>query len=94
VPDLPTNRQVPDLVPEIVVEKRGEEFAKDIVSFFRGQLDVATPMWDSPVQNFAIDQLLQAMERIFNKQAAPQEVLAETQQVCQAELERVIAGEG
>jgi ABC-type glycerol-3-phosphate transport system substrate-binding protein len=94
VPDLPTNRQVPDLVPEIVVEKRGEEFAKDIVSFFRGQLDVTTPMWDSPVQNFAIDQLLQAMERIFNKQAAPQEVLAETQQVCQAELERVIAGEG
>ena len=92
VPDMPTNSKVPPLLPQIVVEKRGEEFAADVVNFFRGQLDVATPMWDSPVQNFAQDQLLNAMERIFNKQAPPREVLTETQQACQAELDKVLQG--
>ena len=91
VPDLPTNTKVPQLPPPaIVVEKRGQPFAEEIVAFFRGQFAATTPMWDSPVQSFAIDQLVAAMERIFGKQAAPREALAEAQRACQAELEKVL----
>jgi len=91
VPDLPTNRKVETLVPEIVVEKRGEEFAQDIVGFFRSQFEVATPMWDSPIQSYAIDQLMTAMNNIYGKQASVTDALAEAQRACQAELEKVLA---
>ena len=92
VPDMPTNTQVPPVVPEIVVQRRDEAFAQDVMAFFRGQLDVSTPMWDSPVQSFAMDQLRSALERIFTKQTAPADALASAQQACQAELEKVLGG--
>ena len=94
IPDLPTNAQVPETVPTLAAEKRGEEFAAEAIGFFRDQLAVTTPMWDSPVQGFALDQLTLALERILTKQGAPQDVLAETQQACQAELESVLASQG
>ena len=50
-------RKVPLLVPQVAVEKRGEEFATEITEFFRGLLDISTPMWTSPVTDFANDQL-------------------------------------
>jgi multiple sugar transport system substrate-binding protein len=94
IPDLPTNAKVPATVPTLVAEKRGEEFATKAITFFRDQLGVVTPMWDSPVQGFALDQLTLALERILNKQGTPQDVLAETQKACQAELEKVLASQG
>jgi ABC-type glycerol-3-phosphate transport system substrate-binding protein len=93
IPDLPTNAKVPETVPTLVAEKRGEEFATKAITFFRDQLDVVTPMWDSPVQGFALDQLTLALERILTKQGASQAVLAETQKACQAELESVLASQ-
>jgi multiple sugar transport system substrate-binding protein len=92
VPDTPTNKLVPPQVPDIAVEKRGEEFTSDVMAFFRGQLDVSTPMWDSPVQSFATDQMLRVIERVFRKEATPKDALAEAQQASQAELEKVLAG--
>jgi hypothetical protein len=92
VPDMPTNTNVPEVVPQIAVEKRGEEFATEIMAFFREQAAVTTPMWDSPIQSFANDQLNAALERIATKQSTPQDALAEAQQACQAELESVLAG--
>ncbi len=93
VPDMPTNSKVStDLVPKRAVEKRGEEFAKNITEFYRGQLAIATPMWNSPVQDFGIDQLTRAMEQIINKVAAPKDALAEAQKASQAELEKVLKG--
>ena len=94
IPDIPTNTQVPETVPTLAAEKRGEEFAAETIAFFKEQLGIATPMWDSPVQGFALDQLTLALERILTKQGAPQAVLAETQQACQAELESVLASQG
>ena len=49
-------------------------------------------MWDSPVQNFATDQLSRALEQIINKASAPKDALAEAQQVTQAELEKTLKG--
>ena len=75
-----------------MVEKRGEEFADEMMEFFRGQLEIATPMWDSPVQNFADDQITAAVEQIMNKAAPPKDALAEAQRACQAELEKTLGG--
>jgi ABC-type glycerol-3-phosphate transport system substrate-binding protein len=89
-PDLPTNRQVPgDLLPAALVAAKGEMFARDITNFFRAQLDAATPMWDSPVQGFATDQIKRALEQMMYKVAKPREALAEAQKACQGALEKV-----
>jgi ABC-type glycerol-3-phosphate transport system substrate-binding protein len=93
IPDLPTNKNVPtDLFPKLTAEHRGEEFAKDVTNFFRKQLDVATPMWNSPIQDFANDQIGRAVEQIYNKTATPQAALAEAQTACQAELDKLLQG--
>jgi multiple sugar transport system substrate-binding protein len=89
-PDLPSNRLVPrDLLPTALVAGKGEAFAQDIMHFFRDQLDIATPMWDSPIQDFATDQIRRALEQIMYKVARPRDALVEVQGVCQRALEKV-----
>jgi ABC-type glycerol-3-phosphate transport system substrate-binding protein len=92
IPDMPTNKNVDinKLLPKKVAEMRGEEFARDVLMFFYKQLDVAAPMWTSPVQNFANDQITRMLERVYTKQATPKEALTEAQQACQAELDKVM----
>ncbi|MEA2529517.1 MAG: multiple sugar transport system substrate-binding protein, partial [Thermomicrobiales bacterium] len=94
IPDLPTNSKVPLLVPQVAVDKRGEEFGKDITEFFRSQLEIATPMWTSPVVDFANDQVFRAIEQIMYKQSSPKDALGQAQRASQAELERVLASAG
>jgi multiple sugar transport system substrate-binding protein len=89
--DIPTNADAPNVLPQTVVESRGEEFAAEIMDFWAAQAEIATPMWDSPVQGFANDRLGQAVERILTKAGAPAEELAAAQQDCQAELEGLLA---
>jgi len=62
------------------------------MDFWASQAEIATPMWDSPIQSFANDRLRQAVERILTKAAPPAEELASAQADCQAELESVLAG--
>ena len=90
--DIPTNADAPDVLPQVVVDSRGEEFAQEIMDFWASQAEIATPMWDSPIQSFANDRLRQAVERILTKAAPPAEELASAQADCQAELESVLAG--
>jgi len=91
VPDLPANKTVPsDLVPLVLAQKRGKDKAVDIVRFFRHQVDIATPMWNSPADSFATDQMMKAVSRIMYKQAKPKDALAEAQRACQSQLQRVL----
>ena len=89
--DIPTNADAPDVLPQVVVDSRGEEFAQEIMDFWASQAEIATPMWDSPIQSFANDRLRQAVERILTKAANPAEELASAQADCQAELDSVLA---
>jgi len=92
VPDLPTNKLVPiDLIPELVIKMRGQDFAADVTAFFHHQLDIATPMWNSPVVSFGHDQIATAIDAVLNKTATPKDALTAAQQASQAELERVLA---
>jgi hypothetical protein len=79
-----------DLLPTALVAAKGEVFARHVTNFFREQLDAATPMWDSPVQGFAIDQIKRALEQMMYKVAKPREALAEAQKACQGALEKVL----
>jgi multiple sugar transport system substrate-binding protein len=91
VPDMPTNKNAPkDLVPVKVATEINEAFAKDLMSFFVNQLNVATPMWNSPVQNFSNDQVTRVLEQVFTKQATPKDALAAAQKASQTELEKVL----
>jgi ABC-type glycerol-3-phosphate transport system substrate-binding protein len=91
IPDMPANKQAPtDLVPQLTAQKRGDAFALDLTNFFRKQLDIATPMWTSPIQDFSNDQLNRAIEQILHKTATPKDALAEAQQASQSKLEETL----
>ena len=89
-PDLPANKKVPYLLPTVAVQKRGKAFAEDMTRFFHHQLDISIPMWNSPVQDFATDQLLKAAAHIMHKVAKPKDALAEAQRACQNQLMKVV----
>jgi multiple sugar transport system substrate-binding protein len=90
-PDIPPSKKFNrDLLPELVVQKRGREFTKGAMAYWYNQLDISTPMWTSPVEDFGIDQIARALERIMKKAAKPKEALAEAQKASQAELEKVL----
>jgi ABC-type glycerol-3-phosphate transport system substrate-binding protein len=94
VPDFPANKKVDTsgFLPQVVAEQRSPEFARDVMTFFSAQLGVATPMWNSPVQNFANDQITRMIEQVFTKSRPPREALAEAQKAAQTELEKVLRG--
>jgi len=91
VPDLPTDKLFDrNTAPQIVVNKRGREFAIGAAKFFFDQLDNSTPMWNSPVEGFGQDQLQQAIDQILHKAAKPTDALATAQKASQAELDKVL----
>lgn len=90
-PDLPTNFNVPaNLVPAITVQKRGMAFAQDLSRFFHHQIAVTVPMWNSPIQGFAWDQINKALQSIMYKTATPKAALASAQAACQSQLQRTL----
>jgi ABC-type glycerol-3-phosphate transport system substrate-binding protein len=94
VPDLPANMKFPvDFVPPTLVEKVGETFATEVNAFFHNQLnEFAVPMWNSPVEDFYLDQLSVALEQIISKTATPEEALGAVQTACQDELDKLLMG--
>jgi ABC-type glycerol-3-phosphate transport system substrate-binding protein len=91
VPDLPANKTVPtNIVPPVVAKKRGQAFAVDVVNFFRHQAAISTPMWNSPVEAYATDQLVKAVSKIMYKSSKPKDALATAQQACQSQLQRTL----
>ena len=92
IPDIPTNKLVPQSTPDVVVKQRGQEFAKDVSAFLAKQVEIVTPMWNSPIQSFGQDQILRAMEKIYTKTASVKDALAEAQKASQGELELKLKG--
>lgn len=90
-PDLPTNKTIPYLIPAVTVQHQGAAFARDVTAFFHHQLDISIPMWNSPIQGFATDQILKAVQRIMYKVAKPKDALAEAQRACQSQLQKVLS---
>jgi ABC-type glycerol-3-phosphate transport system substrate-binding protein len=68
----------------------GETKATEVNTFFHNQLDNAVPMWNSPVEDFYLDQLYVAIEAILNKAATPEDALGEAQRASQDELDKLL----
>jgi ABC-type glycerol-3-phosphate transport system substrate-binding protein len=93
VPDLPANKKFPkDFIPPTLIEKVGEDHATAVNTFFHNQLNDAAPMWNSPVEDFYLDQLSVGLEQILNKVATPEEALGAVQTACQDELDKLLSG--
>jgi ABC-type glycerol-3-phosphate transport system substrate-binding protein len=92
-PILPTNKTISYLQPAVTVQHMGMAFAQDATRFFHHQLDIAIPMWNSPIQGFANDQILKAIDRIMHKVAKPKDALGEAQRACQNQLQKVLASQ-
>jgi ABC-type glycerol-3-phosphate transport system substrate-binding protein len=92
VPDIPTNALAPKTNPQVVVDRRGEEFAADVSAFYAEQATIVTPMWNSPVNDFSNDKINAALQKIMTKTASPKDALAEAQTASQAELEKLLQG--
>lgn len=94
VPDLPANKKFPvDFVPPNLIDKVGETFATEVNTFFHNQLnEYAVAMWNSPVEDFYLDQLSVALEQIISKTATPEEALGAVQTACQDELDKLLMG--
>lgn len=91
-PDLPTNKKASHLLaPKVVVEKRGQAFAEDVTNFFIQMEDIVVPMWDSPIQSFAADQISQALESVTRKTATPKQALQTAQKACQDNLTSLLS---
>jgi multiple sugar transport system substrate-binding protein len=91
VPDLPANKNFPaDFVPDNLISKVGDSFAAEVHKFFVNQLADAVPMWNSPVEDFYLDQLSRAIEQILSKAATPKEALGAAQVACQNELDKIL----
>jgi ABC-type glycerol-3-phosphate transport system substrate-binding protein len=89
-PMIPANARAPrKMLPAVTVQHQGAAFALDLMAFFYHQLDISIPMWNSPVQTFAGNQLYKAVTRIMYKAARPREALAEAQHACQQQLMQV-----
>lgn len=95
-PDMPGNNKFhemhPDFLPSIVVEHRGEEFAREFQAFYKERLNLAGRVWESPINTFEFDQILRATEQTVNKVADARQALAEAQAACQAELDKFLSG--
>lgn len=91
IPDLPANKLVPtNMVPGFLVKARDKAFALDFLRFFYHQLDISIPMWNSPIQSFATDQILSAVDKVMHKTAKPKEALAAAQQASQNQLNQLL----
>ena len=86
---MPTN-----LIPSLMLQKRGHTVALDISRFFHNQLNVTVPMWNSPIQGFAFDQIEKALQNIMYKTTTPKVALASAQQACQSQLQRTLKSGG
>ena len=61
---MPTNALLQAAPPDVIVNNRGEEYAQEVTGFLQEMAGIVTPMWDSPVQNFGMDQITLAVEKI------------------------------
>ncbi|WP_165423106.1 ABC transporter substrate-binding protein [Ktedonosporobacter rubrisoli] len=91
LPDLPANADFShSILPDGLVQKRGKAFAQEIMDFFYQQQQIVTPMWNSPVEGFASDQIGTAIARVMTKAAKPKQAMAEAQKACQDKLDSVL----
>ncbi len=92
--DVPAWKLFPaDLPSKVHVGRVGEEKALAIAKFVREVLPDVVVQWNSPVDDFATDQLHQMMDQILHKTTDPKTAADNAQKAVQAKLQEVAAAQ-
>lgn len=91
IPDTPAWKGASrDVVTQALIDKVGEERALELHRFFLDYLEDSAPMWDSPVNAFAMDTLQTAIESVLGKVKSARAAMDEAQALIQAKLEETL----
>jgi len=91
--DLPCWKKFPsDRAPLKLIQGVGRERALELVKFSLDYVSAVVEQWNSPIDDFAIDQINRAFDQVMRRVVAkPMDALAEAQKQCAAKLEEVMA---
>jgi ABC-type glycerol-3-phosphate transport system substrate-binding protein len=89
--DFPTWKDFPrNVAPADLIAMVGEEKAYEWVGFGLDYLGEAVEQWNSPVEDFAVDQIYRAFDQALRKVTPPMQALEEAQELCQEKLQETL----
>lgn len=91
--DTPAWKDFPaDVLTKKLVDSVGQERALDFHKFFADYLENTVPMWTSPVEDFASDNLDSTIDEVLHKAKPPAQALQEAQKLISSKLEDALKG--
>ncbi|MHB0876942.1 MAG: ABC transporter substrate-binding protein [Anaerolineae bacterium] len=91
--DVPYWVDFPDNVaPQDLIARVGEEKALELTKFSRDYTEDIVVQWNSPVEDFANDEIFRAVDEALHKLGNPKDLLARAQETVTAKLDEVQAG--
>ncbi|MHB0857775.1 MAG: extracellular solute-binding protein [Anaerolineae bacterium] len=90
--DVPVWKEFPeDRAPKDLISRVGEAKAVDLTKFARECLPDIVVQWNSPIDDFATDEIFRAIDQALHKTIDAQAALDAAQQVVVAKLDEVLA---
>ena len=91
--DVPVWKKFPeDRAPKDLISRVGQAKAVELTKFTRSCLPDIVIQWNSPVDDFATDEIFRAVDEALHKKKSPQEVLDTAQELVTAKLAEVVGG--
>ena len=81
-----------NVAPQDLISRVGEEKALELTKFAREYAKEIVVQWNSPVEDFATDEIFRAVDEALHKLDSPANLLARAQQTVTAKLDEVQAG--
>jgi len=89
--DFPAWKDFPkEHAPAELIARVGKEKALELTAFGLDYIGAAVEQWNSPVDDFAIDQINRAFDQVLHKATEPMEALEEAHKLSQAKLDEVM----
>ncbi len=88
--DVPVWKAFPeDRAPKDLVARVGQEKAIELTKFTRSCLPDVVVQWNSPVDDYATDELSRAIDQVLHKATPPEQALKKAQEMVTAKLQEV-----
>jgi hypothetical protein len=81
-----------DVAPQDLIARVGEEKALELTKFARDYAKEIVVQWNSPVDDFANDEIFRAVDQALHKQTPTQQALATAQELVTAKLQETVSG--
>jgi ABC-type glycerol-3-phosphate transport system substrate-binding protein len=91
--DVPYWKDFPaDVAPQDLIARVGEAKALELTRFAREYASEIVVQWNSPVEDFATDEIYRAVDSALHKQQSAKAALDAAQEIVSAKLQEVITG--